>query len=178
MHLRLFLLPLALLSVGLASAQQTLQDYYKAAYQSYWGAEHMVSDSSAVRRYLDAELAACDTTLMCMPDIEYLGTDYCRVSLRLVLRGTVSAEALTRAFILSAQPIAHPDGAWAQVWAEEQDRVLGLQPQLRDEALMAQLAEAAELNAPVHHSPSYRQACHPHYRVIRRELLSFLIPNL
>lgn len=36
--------------------QSTLQDVYKAFYQEHFGPEHMITDTAAVRKYLDHEL--------------------------------------------------------------------------------------------------------------------------
>ena len=40
--------------------ESTLQDVYKAFYQEHFGPEHMITDTAAVRNYLDYELAHCD----------------------------------------------------------------------------------------------------------------------
>ena len=37
--------------------ESTLQDVYKAFYQEHFGPEHMISDTAAVRQYLDYELS-------------------------------------------------------------------------------------------------------------------------
>ena len=52
----------------------TLQDVYKTCYQDYFGAEHLMNDTAAARRYIDFELDQCrDTDMSAMPKYEPTG---------------------------------------------------------------------------------------------------------
>lgn len=175
LHLAIVLLWLLTLP-GAAGAERlhyTLQDCYKAAYQSYWGAEHLVSDTAAVVRYIEYELSRCDTTTMRTPDIEPLG-DYYRVSLRLVQRGVVTADEIVNLFIRSARPTNKSLEGWLTLWETVREGELQRHPELRDEQLIAELNQAAQQRAAVHHSTTYRDYYQPHYRLIKRELVESL----
>lgn len=151
--------------------QRTMQDVYKSFYQNRFGAEHMITDTAAVHAYLlyEIEVAAADSVHN--PFYDFVGADgrYVRVYLTCVNNGKLTADQLFDAFIRSAVPAQQPDRSWADEWAEiEQVARTCYVPYTEEECLF--LRQAAQDNRAVHHSEAYRNAYHPHYRIVRRDI--------
>jgi hypothetical protein len=151
--------------------QRTMQDVYKSFYQNRFGAEHMISDTAAVHAYLlyEIEVAAADSVHN--PFYDFVGADgrYVRVYLTCVNNGKLTADQLFDAFIRSAVPAQQPEQSWADEWAEiEQVAHACYVPCTEEECLL--LRQAAQDNRAVHHSEAYRNAYHPHYRIVRRDI--------
>lgn len=153
--------------------QSTLQDIYKAFYQARFGAEHMIGDTSAVRDYLMYELAAAAADDTIGPSLWYepVGANGAcvRVYLRAVNEQRLTAEQLLDAFIRSARPTEQPQQAWAEEWKEIERIATALHVPCTEEDRLL-LMQAAQSNRAVHHSESYRNAYHPHYRIVRRDI--------
>ena len=151
--------------------QMTMQDVYKSFYQDRFGAGHMINDTAAVREYTMYELTVAAEDTVTNPYYELLGTQgrYVRVYLRCVNEGLLSAEQLLDAFIRSAQQAKQPEQSWADEWAQVEltAREAGLTASDEDLQLLRQ---AAENQRAVHHSDSYRNAYHPHYRIVERTI--------
>ena len=151
--------------------QSTVQDVYKSFYQAHFGAEHMISDTAAVRAYLlyEVEVAAADSVIN--PYYEPVGANsaYVRVYLRGVNEGLLTAEQLADAFIRSAKPSDMPQQAWADEWSRIVQTMRETGWEIDDEEC-AMLTEAAQNNYAVHHSQAYRNAYHPHYRIVRKDI--------
>lgn len=161
---------------GRGHGEGTLQDYYKLNYQAFFGAEHLAPDTAAVLGYLEYELSN-DVEQHELPDYMPLPSyrhGYTRVALSLVKNKQIDKYKLAYAFIESAKPERHQPGEWAKLWAEIEQQVLEAYPELKDDELQAELRYAAENDAAVRHSDSYRNAYHPHYRIIRNDLLKTL----
>lgn len=151
--------------------RRTMQDVYKSFYQNRFGAEHMITDTAAVHAYLlyEIEVAAADSVHN--PFYDFVGADgrYVRVYLTCVNNGKLTADQLFDAFIRSAVPAQQPDRSWADEWAEiEQVARTCYVPCTEEECLF--LRQAAQDNRAVHHSEAYRNAYHPHYRIVRRDI--------
>lgn len=146
-----------------------IQDLLKALHQSVYGCGHFAAPPSW--DLLTREFASLPPDAAA--DAEPLDGDFCRLHLGYAAKHGLSAETLHRMFILSAQSPA------------------GSEPELRAK-LAALLNPAArlpfshqELSAAVerwraegfpacHHSPAFRAAYHPAYRVIRRKFVPLL----
>lgn len=151
--------------------QRTMQDVYKSFYQNRFGAEHMITDTAAVHAYLlyEIEVAAADSVHN--PFYDFVGADgrYVRVYLTCVNNGKLTADQLFDAFIRSAVPAQQPDRSWADEWAEiEQVARTCYVPCTEEDCQL--LRQAAQDNRAVHHSEAYRNAYHPHYRIVRRDI--------
>ena len=162
--------------------QTTMQDVYKSFYQDRFGAEHMISDTAAVQEYLMYELTVAAADTVSNPYYESVGAQgrYVRVYLRCVNEGLLTAEQLLDAFIRSAQPTAQPQQSWADEWThiEQAARETGVPCSEEENRLLRQ---AAQNNHAVHHSDTYRNAYHPHYRIVEKttfenELKHFIEP--
>lgn len=85
-------------------------DLYKLVFQDLYGPGHLLTDSTAALRYINAELATM-TDSSCFPLYEYTLCDshFVRVNLSLVQNGTLSAEQLADAMVRSAEGLPTPD---------------------------------------------------------------------
>ncbi len=143
-------------------------DFGKLAFQSEFGAEHLLADEQAVWRRIREEW---ETSPMGAPTLnpEPLGNGLCRFHLT---RESFSPEAvtlLTRLFILAA---AEHKGT-----AEGLDARLAALEGLPVDGIRAWLAAyRAQGCPPVHHSEAYRLAYQPHYRVLTEARAKLLLP--
>ena len=150
--------------------QLRLLDIYKSCFQDYMGPEHLITDTARVSAYLDQELAVPIDDVL--PYYEPCGPDgrHVRVNLSAVQQGVVSRDALLSAFVRSANA-KHPTvKQWNKQWKK-----------------MVRTIDAMHLNLPYYsddrkfidsvlreghyatsHSPEYRDAYRPHYRIVER----------
>ena len=158
-----------------AYPRSRLFDLYKSLFQDYMGAEHLVSDRQSVKAYLDEELQT--TNLADLPTWYYepCGVDSCyyRVSLRAVKEGLVTENLLLDAFIRSARPEGRPSVAsWGDRWREIECAVeemnLNLPYYQEDRNFIDSVLSLGRY--AISHSPEYREAYRPHYRIIERRI--------
>ena len=158
-----------------AYPRSRLLDFYKSLFQDYLGAEHLVSDKQSVKAYLDEELQT--TNLADLPTWYYepCGMDSCyyRVSLRAVKEGLVSENMLLDAFIRSARPEERPSVAsWGDRWREIECAVeemnLNLPYFQEDKNYIDSVLSLGRY--AISHSPQYREAYRPHYRIVERRI--------
>ena len=152
-----------------------LLDIYKSCFQDFMGAEHLVNDSSSAKAYLEQELTTTDISTLqtwyyepCGP-----GSNYIRVSLRAVLEDKITADQLLDAFVRSANASERPTVAlWTDKWHEilnvVENMALDL-PNYQEEKLFIEEVLAQGKYA-ISHSPDYREAYAPHYRIIKRDI--------
>lgn len=86
------------------------QDLYKLVFQDLYGPGHLLTDSAACAYYIGNEVGSMPDSNG-MPDYEYTLCDsnFVRVNLLLVSRGTVGVEQLTSAVMRSAECMPTPD---------------------------------------------------------------------
>ena len=160
--------------------QARLLDIYKSCFQDYMGAEHLVSDRQIVKAYLDEELATTTLDDLMPWYYEPCGIEghYVRVSLRAVKEGIISKESLLNAFIGSANDKNNRRDVecWATQWHQIVARIdsmsLDLPRYEQDKEYIEQVLSQG--NYAVSHSPAYRAAYTPHYRIVRRDLFERL----
>ena len=155
--------------------QARLLDIYKSCFQDYMGAEHLVGDSESARAYLEQELTTTDATALQAWYYEPCGIQgrYMRVSLRAVIDGKISADKLLDAFVRSANDPERPSvEQWAKQWHEIigiiDGMTLGLPQYDEDKQFIEQVLEMGKY--AISHSPEYRQAYAPHYRIVKRDI--------
>lgn len=150
-----------------------LIDIYKSCFQDYMGAEHLVSDKGRVKAYLDEELTT--TTLDDLPAWYYepCGTDsnFVRVSIRTIKEGILSVDLLLDAFIRSANAVERPSvNSWTDRWHKIMGTIdpmnLDLPNYQKDKEFIDSMLSVGKY--AVSHSPEYREAYHPHYRIVER----------
>lgn len=157
-----------------AYPQSRLQDIYKYFYQAHFGAEHLISDTAAVRAFVAQELAASELSdLLDAPYSEPVGLngEYVRVSFRGLAEHRFSDALLSDLFIAGSHPRSHPSKSWADEWQTILAAVRNAHPAPfgweKDEA---ELTDASLHDYAVHHSNAYRNAYHPHYRLVSADL--------
>ncbi|MBO4811952.1 MAG: hypothetical protein J5552_10400 [Prevotella sp.] len=168
-------------------------DLYKSCFQDYMGAEHLVSDRERVKAYLDEELATTDTSDLLEWLYEPCGIkgQYVRVSLRAVKEGLLTEDMLLDAFIRSANMKRPSVKSWSRKWHKIIGTIDKMRPAHRDALL------AKNLNLPdydrekqfidsllsvgkyaISHSSDYREAYHPHYRIVERHIFESELKSL
>lgn len=149
----------------------TVQDVYKSFFQNHFGPGHLITDTAAVRAWSMQEIAETAADSVLNPYFEPTGADgrYVRVYLRCVNEGKITADQLLSAFLRSAQPVDESDSTWTKEWAGIAETAIELGFPA-EEAVLEELGEAARLNHAVRHGDAYRNAYHPHYRIVRKEI--------
>ena len=152
--------------------QATLQDLYKTCYQDFFGPGHMVTDSAAAWRYIHYEVEALtnDSSKELWREVKDEPTGFrhrfVRVDLRRIVLGQISEAEVLCPFIEAANTATPVHDRWAEEWAQIETIALQVHPAWADTELQNALHEAAQANGAVHHSEAYRNAYHPHYRII------------
>ena len=153
-----------------------LLDIYKSCFQDYMGAEHLVADTTSVRAYLERELATTSLDELMPWYFEPCGVNgnYVRVSLRSVIEGKITTQQLLDAFIASANSEERPSvESWTTRWHDIIDTIdhmgLALPHYDEDKLFIQNVLEQGKY--AISHSPEYREAYAPHYRIVKRDIL-------
>ena len=152
-----------------------LLDIYKSCFQDYMGAEHLVSDSERVKAYLDEELETTTLDELLPWYYEPCGIDssYYRVSIRAIKEDIISEELLLDAFVRSANSVERPS---VESWRNRWHMIIGTIDQMQLDLPQYEedkLSIDSILNAgkyAISHSPEYREAYHPHYRIVEHRI--------
>ena len=157
------------------------QDIYKSFCQDNLGPEHLIPDPATAANYLKEELRTYQEDLDSLrykaPELlyDYVGdqNNYVRVDLSVILDGLVTEEAFLDAFIRSANEGERVTGEeWVTKW-KEVSRILRKDfkdiPDL-DQDLHTLDSLVSEGHYIMHHSQPYRDAYHPHYRIIATDI--------
>ena len=175
-----------------------LLDIYKSCFQDYMGAEHLVSDRQRVKAYLDEELNTISLDDLMPWYYEPCGIDssYYRVSIRAIKESLVSEDLLLNAFIRSANSEKRPS---VESWSERWHKIIGTIDQMKLDLPNYQgnaVVNYTERDIPyqedkqfidsvlyvgkyaISHSPDYREAYHPHYRIVERNIFEKEIKSL
>lgn len=185
---RILLLSFSLMLSILASAQdiQTfvqkqmetypksrLLDIYKSCFQDNMGAEHLVSDRQRVKAYLDEELQSTSLDSLMTWLYEPCGVDgrYVRVSIRAIKEGLIKEDMLLDAFIRSANTSERRSiESWRDRWHVIISTIEQMQLLLpnydKDKQFIESILSAGKY--AISHSPEYREAYHPHYRIVEK----------
>ena len=150
-----------------------LLDIYKSCFQDYMGAEHLVSDKQSVQAYLDEELATTNIDDLMPWYYEPCGIHSCyyRVSVRAIMEGIITEDELLDAFIMSANSETRPSVA---SWSERWHKIIGTIDKMQldlpkyqeDKQFIDSILSVGKY--AISHSPEYREAYHPHYRIVER----------
>lgn len=140
-----------------------LRDLLKALYQSTMGCGHFAPDEAQAARYLEDELSALAPAPEGAQAVEPLGT-YSRVHLAPALRDGLAPRTLLRLFLASAGPET-PERRAQLEQAVREIPALSL-PFPRETVREAAEAYLAQGCPPLHHSPAFRAAYAPAYRLV------------
>ena len=166
-----------------AYPKSRLLDIYKSCFQDYMGAEHLVSDRQRVKAYLDEELNTTNLDDLMPWYYEPCGIDsnYYRVSIRGIKESLVSEDLLLNAFIRSANTENRPS---VESWSKRWHKIIGTINQMKldlpnfqeDKQFIDSVLSVGKY--AISHSPDYREAYHPHYRIVERSIFEKEIKNL
>ena len=151
-----------------------LLDIYKSCFQDYMGAEHLVKDKTQVEKYLDYELRSTDENELQPWLYEPCGMRgrYVKVSILTIYRGLLPKEKLLETFIESANSKRPTISSWKRKWKSIECRLDKMNLQLphykEDKLFIDSILGKGEYT--ISHSPDYRNAYHPHYRIIKRSI--------
>ena len=155
--------------------QSRLLDLYKSCFQDCMGAEHLVSDRQSVKAYLDEELKSTSLDDLMPWNYEPCGLDsnYYRVSIRTIKEHIISEEMLLDAFIRSANTpkrlsVKEWNERWSRIVREIDQLQLNLPHYDEDRRFIDSLLSSGKY--AISHSSDYREAYHPHYRIIERSI--------
>ena len=160
-----------------------LLDIYKSCFQDYMGAEHLVSDRQRVKAYLDEELNTTSLDDLMPWYYEPCGIDSCyyRVSIRAIKEGIITEGQLLDAFIRSANSETKPS---VESWSDRWRMIIGTIDQMKlnlpdfqeDKQFIDSVLSVGKY--AISHSPEYREAYHPHYRIVERNIFEKEIKHL
>ncbi len=159
------------------------QDFYKSFCQDNLGPEHLIPDPAAAAHYLREELRTyqddLDSARYDVPELMYYPVgdqgNYIRVDLSVILDGLVGEDAFLDAFIRSANEGKRVE---TEEWVSKWKVVSGI---LRKEHgdipdMEKDLGTLDSLVTGGHyimrHSDAFREAYHPHYRIIARDIFN------
>ena len=155
--------------------ESRLLDIYKSCFQNYMGAEHLVTDSERVKAYLHQELETTTLDELMPWYYEPCGIDsnYYRVSIRAIKEDIISEEMLLDAFVRSANSVERPS---VESWRNRWHMIIGTIDQMQldlplyeeDKQFIDSILSAGKY--AISHSPEYREAYHPHYRIVIRRI--------
>lgn len=162
----------------------TLQDIYKSCFQDHFGVAHLLADRANVKGYIEHELATAEAFDEAYYEPCGWQGRFVRVNLAVVRDGLLTADELTDAFMASAEFSSDEvTEAWIGEWHAilEVLRAEGLHEQLPDFAADSARLEQmlSEGRYVMHHSASFRESYHPHYRIIHRSIFEEqILPKL
>lgn len=160
-----------------------LLDIYKSCFQDYMGAEHLVSDRKSVKAYLDEELNTTSLDELMPWYYEPCGIESCyyRVSIRAIKEGIITEGQLLDAFIRSANSETRPS---VESWSDRWHMIIGTIDQMKldlpdfqeDKQFIDSVLSVGKY--AISHSPDYRNAYHPHYRIVEKRIFECEIKPL
>jgi hypothetical protein len=149
------------------------------------GAEHLVSDRQRVKAYLDEELQTTSLDDLMPWYYESCGVNgqYVRVSIKAIKENLITEDVLLDAFIRSARsaegrlqgknPEKRPT---VESWRDRWHKIIGTIDQMelnlpnyqQDRAFIDSIL--SEGKYAISHSPEYREAYRPHYRIVEKSI--------
>ncbi len=149
------------------------QDVAKICYQAAMGAEHLLSDTAAARRYFDAEFESVeprDGELF-----ECLSDDVCRVDLGVWKRTGMPSEWLFNMFVETATVKRGGKDVLEGYLSCVEDLLMDADACFSPSEWGEFLGKYRDLGMPaVHHSAEYRDSERPAYRIVDRAFLPCL----
>jgi hypothetical protein len=145
-----------------------IQDLYKLTYQAAMGNEHMMSNVDRLRKFLDNELNAVDSSSS-EPLIEYLTSDssIARINLRPFKAQKGNPEKLIEIMIKTASAIMPSIVTLCSFWNDIELMAVDRLIPFNKQDLRKYFTTMEKQNFPaVHHSKIYNESYKPAYRII------------
>lgn len=153
-------------------------DTLKLVFQSVFGPRHFSSVPTLedIITGIEEEMQLQETDDARTSVCENLGGDFVRVSLRSLSLGLWTITEMAQAFFASFALSPPMDKATLKIWNDRVNLFLTMdgeglisRPDSEIDAAIEDLSRHGV--RPTHHSEAYRQAYHPHYRVIHRQFI-------
>lgn len=149
------------------------RDIYKNFMQDFFGPGHILVDTTASGIYLRKELNSKDKFEGPLYEKTGYKGNFYRVNLSLIRDGIISYEVFFKNFIESVRGIEPPSGTeWMRTWniIDEviKEKGIGFPNEIADREEMTQ--QFQEGDYIVHHSDSFNESTHFHYRIISSAL--------
>ena len=146
-----------------------VEDVVKLCYQAAFGAEHLLSDLDAARKYFDAEYQR--TPASDEPLCETISEGVCRVNLGAWKASGMPEDWLFGMFAASAKPVSGGEALFRELLAQATAVIEGgvaanVHPTTWEHFVEQYLAGGIRA---IHHSEDYRRAEKPAYRVVSRD---------
>ena len=157
-----------------------IEDLYKLTYQAALGSEHAVEDLKAARDWLFHELEEM-VNISTDPLFDEISPDgqIVRIHLKPFIDSGGEPEILLEAFMQTASEFKGSIEKLKQNWRDIEHLAESCEFMFKSDELRSYISLMDSLGFPaVHHSLKYRDAYHPHYRVISREYVHQIIPSL
>ncbi len=139
--------------------ESTLQDILKLLYQCEFGSNHMIHDLDQCYKYLKDE---CSHLLNTHYEIEEIGEDYVRF--HLFNANEIELKTINQLFVLSSK--SHPD---LNQFIYKLNQLKELYPHFAS-GIESYIQEGCP---SLRHSQHYRDIYNPHYRIIKKGLVSY-----
>ena len=148
--------------------ESTLQDIYKSFFQDEFGPGHLLGDTSAARAYLRRELDEMESRGNYTADPCGAGQHFYRVPLDLVKDSIITDSEYFALFLDGAEAFRNPDpDEWKVIWEGIVNEIETMDFQIanfdEDRKALEEMLEKGEV--VVHHSSTYNEKYHPHYRI-------------
>ena len=170
--------------------ESRVQDIYKSFCQDNLGPEHLIPNPNAARNYLTTELDEYRQDLAeglyAMPTLRYYPVgdegNYVRVDLSVILDGLIGPEEYLDAFVRSANNgVKKSHNEWKKKWADVERCIRRYYADIpeaeKDLAAIDELVKAD--NLIIHHSDTFGDIYHPHYRIIAKDIFEKeILPRL
>ena len=154
-----------------------VEDIYKFIHQASFGSEHAVKDTSAVRKWMENEIASLDYSGN-DKIIDYLSADkkLARVNLRPYLSKGFDPNLLLDAFIKTANNYKGSVEDFNSFWKAAEKLAKDDKFKFKAKELNTFFEEQSKNGFPaVHHSKEYEAEYKPAYRVVDLQYMQFLI---
>ena len=156
-----------------------IQDAYKLIYQSVFGIEHLLNNLEAAKSYLEREVAAtvAGDSEKLIETISPSG-EVVRLNLKPYKFRHGDLDQLFQAMLRSAGQMKGSREDFLKYWRYFKGAVIQnkLAFDLAELEAFDQKAQS-ENYPPMHHSPQYREANQPAYRVLKREIAEQLLSS-
>jgi len=150
-------------------------DWMKLIYHASMGNRHLMEDSSAAHRYLEREMAGINDSNLRLVEIISPDNQLARIDLRAYKFWGLSVDRLFDVMIRSARQ-TEEDSVRLDQYAGELIRWLNQNGQSRSAGQIPErLNEIRVHHGQPSHSEPYKQAYHPHYRVVRTDIFRELV---
>ena len=170
--------------------ESRVQDIYKNFCQDNLGPEHLIPNPDAARNYLTTELEEyrqdMEAGLYTIPTLRYypIGDEgnYVRVDLSVILEGLIGPEEYLDAFVRSANNgVKKSHEQWKKKWADVERCIRKYYAHIPEaENDLKEIDELVKAdNLIIHHSDTFAEIYHPHYRIIAKDIFeSEILPLL